>query len=127
LEGKLAKYMAGLLLGLICIGFVPSIGAQVRPQRVRLSPAAAWRVVVKQVPPEYPEEARKQHIQGSVVVKVNIDKKGNLTSTEVVSGPLALRQAAVDAVRKSKYSGFMLNGEPVEAETQLEVKFTLPK
>jgi len=122
------KYTAIAILFLISLAFVPSARAQdVTPLRVRLSPAAASRVVIKRLPPECPDEAKKQHIQGTVVLKVNIDQHGNLISAEAIGGPPALAQAAIDAVKKWTYRPFMLNGEPVQAETQVDVKFTLPK
>jgi TonB family protein len=95
------------------------------PQRVRVSSGVASAFIVKKVPPHYPEDARQQKVQGTVLLKVNIDKEGNVYKTELISGHPLLAPAAIEAVQQWKYKPYLLNGAPVEVETQVQVNFVL--
>jgi len=80
----------------------------------------------KYVAPIYPNMARIAHIQGEVVLSAVIDKQGNVTKLRPVSGHPILIQAALDAVRQWAYEPYLLNGEPVEVESMVTVRFELP-
>ena len=95
------------------------------PQRVRVSAGVASGLLVSKVPPRYPEDAREARVQGTVVLKVNIDKEGNVYNTELISGHPLLAPAAIEAVRQWKYKPYLLNGAPVEVETHVQVNFVL--
>jgi TonB family protein len=95
------------------------------PQRVRVSQGVMQGMAARKVPPAYPTEAKDQGIQGVVLMNVRIDKQGRVSSAEVVSGEPSLAAAAVEAVRQWKYRPYLLNGKPVEVETQVQVSFTL--
>ncbi|HWO37142.1 MAG TPA: energy transducer TonB, partial [Candidatus Acidoferrum sp.] len=56
-----------------------------------------------------------------------ISKTGDITHVKVLSGDSQLAKAATDAVRQWKYKSYLLNGEPVEIQTQVTIKFNLPK
>ncbi len=73
----------------------------------------------------YPSVAKNAHVQGDVVVDTQIDKNGNVARMKVTSGPMMLRQAALDAVRKWKYEPSTLDGQPVTVEMLVTVKFRL--
>jgi TonB family protein len=103
---------------------VPALGT---PQRVRVSSGVAQGLLVTKVNPDYPPDARDQHIQGVVLLKVIIGREGNIDSTELISGHPLLAPAALDAVKRWKYKPFLLNGTPVEVESQIQVNFTLVK
>lgn len=75
--------------------------------------------------PVYPPDAKAAHIEGTVVLQALIAKDGSIQNLRVVSGPPMLQAAAVDAVRTWKYRPYLLNGEPVEVETQINVVFSL--
>lgn len=60
--------------------------------------------LVHRVDAVYPEEARRAGVQGEVIVDIAIDEKGAVIEARVKSGPDALRQAAVDAVRQFRFS-----------------------
>lgn len=75
--------------------------------------------------PVYPPDAKKAHIQGTVVLHVTINKKGKVEQIDVVSGPQELQQSSVDAVRTWKYKPFLLNGEPVAVNTEISVVYSL--
>ena len=95
------------------------------PQRVRISSGVASGLIVTKVPPQYPADAREKRVQGTVVLKVNIDKEGNVYKTELISGHPLLAPAAIEAVRQWKYKPYLLNGTAVEVETQVQVNFVL--
>jgi bla regulator protein BlaR1 len=84
-------------------------------------------MVVKKVPPEYPEAAKKAGIQGEVKLKATIGKAGDVEHLEVVSGPSELAPAAIEAVKQWKYRPYMKNGQAVEVVTDIDVNFTLMK
>jgi protein TonB len=60
-----------------------------------------------------------------VVLAAVISKDGNIENLHVISGHPMLTNAAIEAVKQWKYRPYMLNGEPVEVETQVLVNFTL--
>jgi periplasmic protein TonB len=75
--------------------------------------------------PQYPAIARTAHIQGVVVLQAAISRTGLIENLRVVSGPPMLRQAAIDAVQTWRYKPYLLNGDPVEVETTINVVFNL--
>ena len=95
------------------------------PKRVRISQGIATALVVDKVQPEYPPDAREQHIQGNVLLHVIIGKEGNVENLQLISGHPLLAAAAIDAVRQWKYRPYLLNGQAVEIDTQVLVNFKL--
>jgi protein TonB len=95
------------------------------PQRVRVSTGVANALLLRKVNPKYPKDARKQHIQGTVSLRVQISKDGDVVNTQVMSGDSALTDAAIDAVKQWKFKPYLLNGHAVEVDTQLLINFTL--
>ena len=114
------QWIAPLLL-LITLTFIAA--AQVVPGRVRVSSDIMQGLLVKKVRPEYQGDAK--HIQGTVVLKAVIDKEGNISKLQLISGHPMLAPAAIEAVKQWKYRPYLLNGEPVEVETNVTVNFTL--
>lgn len=83
-------------------------------------------VVVSRVPPTYPEEARKNRVQGRVVLEAVIDEKGSVTAVEAVESPdPMLTDAAIEAVKKWTFSPATKNGRPVEVSFTVTVAFKL--
>jgi len=97
------------------------------PLRVRISSGVASGLIVKKVAPLYPEEARAEHVQGTVLLHVMIDKEGNVQHVDLISGHPLLAPAAIEAVRQWKYKPYLLNNHPMEVDTQVRVNFTLAK
>jgi TonB family protein len=95
------------------------------PRRVRVSSGVAQGLLVSKVPPQYPHDAKGQGIQGSVVLSVTIDKEGNVANIQVVSGHPSLVPASIEAVKQWKYKPYLIDGDPVEVDTQVTVNFTL--
>jgi len=73
--------------------------------------------------PIYPPLAKQSNTQGDVVIKATIDKNGRVAHMNVVSGPTALRQAAIDALGRWKYEPSKLNGQPVDVQILVTIKF----
>ncbi|MCU1268899.1 MAG: Energy transducer TonB [Acidobacteriaceae bacterium] len=95
------------------------------PTRIRVSQGVTAGLVIKKVNPAYPPLARTARVQGSVLLAAVIGKDGTIQNLHVVSGHPLLTQAALDAVRQWRYKPYILNGEPVEVDTQVTVNFTL--
>jgi TonB family protein len=96
-----------------------------RPQRVRVSQGVAEKLIVKKVPPKYPDEARAEHIQGTVLLRTEIGTDGNVESVALISGHPLLAPAAIDAVKQWKFKPFLLDRQPIAVETQIQINFTL--
>ncbi len=95
------------------------------PMRVRVSQEVMQGMVIAKVQPIYPPEARAARIQGSVVIAAIVGKDGNIQSERLVSGHPLLASAAMDAVKQWRYRPYLLNGNPMEVDTQITVNFTL--
>jgi protein TonB len=95
-------------------------------QRIRVGQNVQAAKLVNAPTPEYPPLAKQARIQGRVLLWVLIDKTGNVAATSVISGHPLLTQDAIDAVRQYRYSATLLNGDPVEVVTYVDVNFQLP-
>src|SRR5258708_2487524 len=95
------------------------------PQRVRVSQGVSAGLLVRKVNPNYPPLARQARIQGHVLLQAEISKDGSIPNLRLLSGHPMLAPAAIEAVKQWKYKPYLLNGEPVEVETQVQVNFTL--
>ncbi len=95
------------------------------PQRVRVSSGVSTGLLIRKVQPTYPPLARQARIQGVVVLQAQISKEGNIQNLQLISGHPMLAPAAIEAVKQWKYKPYLLNGEPVEVDTQVQVNFTL--
>jgi len=92
---------------------------------VAISSGVATGMLVQHTPPEYPPLAKTAHVAGTVELHATISTDGTIKDLHAVSGPVMLRQAALDAVRNWRYKPYRLNNEPVEVETTINVVFTL--
>ncbi len=97
------------------------------PRSVRISQGVSQGLILKRVAPAYPANALQLRKQGAVELLATINKDGAIAGIKVISGDLILAKSATDAVRQWKYRPYLLNGEPVEIETQLTINFTLPR
>jgi len=93
--------------------------------RVRIGGQVEGARLIFQVKPDYPEIARMARVQGTVRLEAVISREGTVESLRVVGGPPLLVKAAFDAVSQWRYQPTLLNGEPVEVSTEIEVNFTL--
>ena len=107
------------------ISNIPVAKPELAP-KIQVSSGVAQGLLVHQVTPHYPAPARQAHVQGTVVLQALIGKDGSVRNLHALSGPPLLTQAAVDAVKQWRYKPYFLDGQPVEAETQISVKFSAP-
>ena len=84
-------------------------------------------LLIHKVAPSYPKAARKAHIEGTVVLCASISKKGRIENLTVASGPPGLITSSIKAVRKWTYKPYLLNGEPVEVETEIRVNYAISR
>lgn len=82
-------------------------------------------MILSRLDPVYPAIAKAARIEGTVVLRAIISRDGSIQNLQVVSGPPLLAPAAVDAVRQWRYRPYLLNGEPVEVETTVQVIFQI--
>jgi len=93
--------------------------------RTRVGGAVQAAKLVNKVQPLYPPLARQTRISGTVVLHAIIGKNGTVQQLQVVSGHPLLVQSALDAVRQWRYQPTLLNGDPVEVDTEIDVVFSL--
>jgi protein TonB len=94
---------------------------------VRVSSSVVAGLLIRKVTPVYPPIAVSAHQQGTVVLQATISKAGTIENLRVASGPAMLQQAALDAVQRWAYRPYLLNGQPVEVETTINVVFSLDR
>ncbi|MGD0568306.1 MAG: TonB family protein [Candidatus Sulfotelmatobacter sp.] len=116
--------MGGVIGGIISSTpvAVPKVAT---PQRVRVSSGVSQGLRIKFQQPAYPPLARQARIQGTVVLHAVIGKDGAIENLTLVSGHPMLAPAAIEAVKQWRYKPYLLNGEPVEVDTEIQVNFTL--
>jgi protein TonB len=115
--------MGGVIGGII--SSTPVAVPRAMPQRVRVSQGVTQGLLIRKVQPTYPPLARQARIQGSVLLQAEISKEGTIENLRLISGHPMLAPAAIEAVKQWRYRPYILNGEPVEVETQITVNFTL--
>ncbi len=115
--------MNGVIGGII--SSAPVAVPKVAVQRVRVSSGVTAGLVIHKIQPTYPPLARTARVQGSVLLAAVIGKDGTVQNLHVISGHPLLTQAALEAVKQWRYKPYILNGEPVEVDTQVTVNFTL--
>jgi TonB family protein len=108
----------------LAVGLFP-VHLQASPQRVQVERPVSQGLLITKVDPVYPPIARQARIQGTVLLRAVISKEGSIEELTLVSGHPMLVQAAIDAVKQWKYKPYLLNSEPVEVDTEIQVNFTL--
>ena len=104
---------------------VEPVAAPATPVRIRVGGNTAATHLVFQPRPVYPPEAKQAHIQGVVSLHAIIAKDGAVQNLSVISGDPLLAASALEAVDRWVYRPTLLNGEPVEVETEIDVNYTL--
>lgn len=93
--------------------------------RVHVASSLIEGSIVFKRAPIYPPIAVAARIEGTVVLLATISRAGTIENLHVQSGHAMLQQAALDAVRSWRYRPYILNGQPVEVETTVNVVFNL--
>jgi protein TonB len=127
-----APPLSAAAVGLANGGSLPDLaggGAPPTPvlQTVGVSQGVSQGLVLKRVQPKYPASALEMRIEGSVDLLATIGKNGNISGLKILKGDPQLAHAAAEAVKQWKYKPYLLNGEPVEIQTQITVDFKLPR
>lgn len=104
-------------------GTIPEASAGTK--RIMVGGSVQQRMLVSPVRPKYPPEAKAAHITGVVKLSALIGKDGSIQNLEVISGEPLLAQSALEAVKQWVYQPTLLNGQPVEVVTQIDVNYTL--
>jgi protein TonB len=94
-------------------------------KRIRVAARVAEANLIHDVPPQYPSEAGRARIQGTVVLMAVIGKDGTVKNVTVESGLPILAEAAIDAVKQWRYKPYLIDGEPVEVDSRITINFTL--
>jgi protein TonB len=95
------------------------------PKKVNISGGVAQGMLLNKTTPLYPPIAKAARVSGTVVLQATISKTGTIENLRVISGPAMLQQSALEAVKSWRYRPYLLNDEPVEVETTVNVVFTL--
>ena len=96
-------------------------------QALKVSQGVSQGLLVRQVQPKYPTNSLRLRVEGSVELLATISQSGNIAAVKILTGDKELAHAAADAVKQWKYKPYLLNGSPVEIQTQITVNFKLPK
>lgn len=94
-------------------------------QPTRLDPRAATKLLVSQVPPEYPSVAKFNFIQGSVRMQVTVTSEGNVGEAHVINGHPILAASALRTVRRWLFRPFRTTHGPAAFSTLVDVVFSL--
>jgi protein TonB len=97
------------------------------PSRIKRGGDVEAARIISRSDPVYPDWARRAGIQGEVVLHAIISTDGRILELQVLSGNLVLARAALDAVQQWRYQPTLLDGQPVEVETTITVRFVLGK
>lgn len=131
MAGGVPGGVAGGSMGGVIGGVIGGAGSGAPPppkaslKRVTVGGNVQAARLINKVQPMYPPLARQTRISGTVKLHAIIGKDGTVQRLEVQSGHPLLVQAAQDAVRQWRYQPTLLNGEPVEVDTEIDVIFSL--
>ena len=119
--------LGGVIGGIISATSTPTaIVPRLEPvKRVRVSQGVTRGMMISKIEPKYPKIAIAARVTGVVLLKAVISKEGEIKELQVVSGHPLLVPAAIDAVKQWRYRPYLLNGEPVEVETNITVTFQI--
>ena len=95
------------------------------PKRIRVGGQVENAKLIFQPKPEYPPLAKMARIQGTVRLEAIISRDGTIQDLRVLNGHPLLVKSALEAVQRWRYQPTLLNGEPVEVVTEIDVNFTL--
>jgi periplasmic protein TonB len=130
MQGGVPGGVAGGSMGGVIGGVIGGMGGAPPPpkptaSRIRQGGSVQAALLINRVQPVYPPLARQTRISGTVRLHAIISKSGSVESLEVLSGHPLLVRAAMDAVQQWRYKPTLLNGEPVEVDTTIDVIFSL--
>jgi protein TonB len=123
--GQIGGVLGGILSSTPKVVAVPKLVTPTPPKRIRVSQGVTEGRLILKVEPKYPVIALTARIQGTVVLNAVISKTGEIQNLVLISGHPMLVPAAIAAVKQWRYRPYLLNGEPVEVETTVNVNFEI--
>jgi protein TonB len=95
------------------------------PARIQLQGNVQASKIIKRVAPSYPDGARRERLEGTVRFHAIIGTDGSVQQVRVIRGYCSLSEISLPAVKQWRYTPTLLNGEPVEVDTTIDVIFSL--
>jgi TonB family protein len=96
-----------------------------QPMRIKIEDNVQAAAIITKVPPKYPDEAKRKHIEGQIILHAVIAVDGAVKNLTVISGPQELTQTTLEAVKQWRYKQTLINGDPVEVDTTITVDYRL--
>jgi periplasmic protein TonB len=117
--------MGGVIGGMVGAPPPPPPPKPAAPKRITVGGQVEESKKIFAPQPEYPQIAKMARVQGLVRLAAVISKDGTIQDLHLISGPPLLVKSAMDAVSRWRYQPTLLNGEPVDVDTEIDVNFTL--
>ena len=113
-------------------GFVPgdiliTVRDEQKPQIKKYTPCDEPPKLMSKIRPNYPQEAKDEGIEGEVIVKILVNKKGIVTETKIIKGIPILNNAAIEAIKKAKFKPGKYKGKSVDVWVRIPIGFELQK
>jgi protein TonB len=115
----------GSIISSVAVAPPPPPPKATTPKRIRVGGQVEAAKAIFQPKPDYPPLAKMARIQGTVRLEAIISRDGTIQDLKMISGHPLLVKAALEAVQRWRYQPTLLNGEPVEVVTEVDVTFTL--
>jgi len=96
------------------------------PKFLRVGADVAASRLTRRVEPQYPSQAQEPQIQAPVVLQALISKEGDIRELKLISGDSRFADTAMEAVKQWHYQPYLVNGQPVEVQTEITINFTIP-
>jgi protein TonB len=90
-----------------------------------ISAADMMSRLVHKVAPVYPSSAKRNHVEGTVVLQATVGSNGRISKLTVMSGPSELFESAIGAVQQWRYRPFVVNGEVSDVITEIQLSYEL--
>lgn len=100
-------------------------GSAKPPDGKPMSVGSLIEKATQKISPSYPQNAKSARVTGIVTVYVEVDQNGAVSTVQSTSGPMLLRQAAMDAARRWKFRPTLIDGQPVRVVGFINFNFTL--
>lgn len=122
------KARAALLFAFVTFVVIEPTLSQLTPilPGPKIPEAVSRTLLLHSVPPVYPSDAKRDCIEGNVVLALTIGETGTVQHVSVLSGPSRLANSAIAAARQWVYEPYLLDHKPVPYNTQATVPFRLP-
>jgi D-alanyl-D-alanine dipeptidase len=104
----------------------PTLAEGYSEQVYRVGGGIAAPRILKNVEPEFSDEARRKHVSGTVVLSLVVDASGMPRDIRVTRGlGYGLDEKAVEAIEQWRFAASTLDGNPVAVEINAEINFHL--